>query len=48
MTSLALGPRVCLHRIIDVGDLDVLVTDTDAPSYMDEAADRLAVRLFKA
>lgn len=40
--------RVCLHRIIDVADLDVLVTDTAAPAYIDEAADRLAVRLYKA
>ena len=40
--------KVCLHRIIDLGDLDALITDTDAPAYMDEAAERLGVRLFKA
>jgi len=40
--------RVCLHRIIDVGDLDILVTDTAAPSSIDEATDRLGVRLYKA
>ena len=40
--------KVCLHRIIDVGDLDALITDTAAPAYIDEAADRLGFRLFKA
>lgn len=40
--------RVCLHRIIDVADLDALVTDTAAPHHIDEAADRLGVQLYKA
>lgn len=40
--------RICLHRIIDVADLDALITDTGAPSYIDEAADRLGFRLHKA
>jgi len=40
--------KVCLHRIIDVADLDALVTDTAAPSHIDEAAERLKVRLYKA
>jgi DeoR family transcriptional regulator of aga operon len=40
--------KICLHRIIDVADLDALITDTGAPAYIDEAADRLGFRLHKA
>jgi DeoR family transcriptional regulator of aga operon len=40
--------KVCLHRIIDVADLDALITDAAAPDYIDQAADRLGVRLYKA
>ena len=40
--------KICLHRIIAVGDLDALVTDSDAPDYIDEAAARLGFRLHKA
>jgi len=40
--------KVCLHRIIDVVDLDALVTDAEAPHHIDEAAERLGVRLYKA
>ena len=40
--------RICLHRIIDIGDLDALVTDAEAPDYIDEAAERLGFRLHKA
>ena len=40
--------KVCLHRIIDVADLDVLVTDADAPEPVDQALERLGVTLYKA
>lgn len=40
--------KVCLHRIIDVAELDALITDTAAPHHIDEAAERLGVRLYKA
>lgn len=40
--------RICLHRIIDLGELDALVTDAAAPEYIDEAADRLGFRLYRA
>ncbi len=33
--------KVCLHRIIDVAELDALITDTAAPHHIDEAAERL-------
>ena len=40
--------KVCLHRIIDIGEIDDLVTDTKAPDYIREAAERLAFRLHLA
>jgi DeoR family transcriptional regulator of aga operon len=40
--------KVCLHRIIDVGDLDSLITDAAAPDYIDQAAERLGIGLYKA
>lgn len=40
--------RVCLHRIIDVGELDALITDAEAPDYIDQAAAQLNVKLLKA
>jgi len=40
--------KVCLHRIIDIAEIDALITDTGAPSYIDEAAERLGIRLYKA
>jgi DeoR family transcriptional regulator of aga operon len=39
--------RVCLHRIINVGDIDDLVTDA-APDETVQAADRLGFRLHLA
>jgi DeoR family transcriptional regulator, aga operon transcriptional repressor len=39
--------RVCLHRIINVGDLDDLVTD-EAPEETRQAAERLGFRLHLA
>ena len=40
--------RICLHRIIDLAELDALITDTGAPAYIDEAADRLGFGLPQA
>lgn len=40
--------KICLHRIIGLGDVDALVTDTAAPDYIDEAAARLGFNLYKA
>lgn len=40
--------KVCLHRIIDVGGLNALVTDIEAPAYIEEAAERLGFRLYRA
>ncbi len=39
---------VCLHRIIRVADLDILITDTDAPADIREAADELGFELHLA
>ncbi len=38
----------CLHRIIDVTELTALVTDTDAPSYIAEAAAEMGFALHIA
>jgi DeoR family transcriptional regulator of aga operon len=38
VTDSAKFGRVCLHRIVDVADLDALVTDTDAPDYIRAAS----------
>ena len=40
--------RVCLHRIIDISEIDDLVTDTAAPAYISQAAERLGFRLHLA
>ncbi len=40
--------KICLHRIIGLADLDALVTDADAPAYIDEAATRLGFHLHRA
>ena len=40
--------KICLHRIIGLNDLNALVTDTGAPAYIDEAAERLGFQLHKA
>jgi DeoR family transcriptional regulator of aga operon len=40
--------KVCLHRIIEVADLDALITDAAAPEYISQAAERLGVVLHKA
>jgi DeoR family transcriptional regulator, aga operon transcriptional repressor len=40
--------KVCLHRIVDIGELDDLVTDRNAPDYIHNAAERLAFRLHVA
>jgi len=40
--------RICLHRIIPVTELDVLVTDTDAPDGIVQASRQLEVELLLA
>jgi DeoR family transcriptional regulator, aga operon transcriptional repressor len=40
--------KVCLHRIIDVEELDALITDASAPDHIDQAMLRLGVELYKA
>lgn len=40
--------RVCLHRIIGVGDIDDLITDGDVPEDIRAAADRLEFRVHAA
>lgn len=40
--------KVCLHRIIDVGEIDDLVTDANAPEFIHRAAERLNFRLQRA
>lgn len=40
--------RVCLHQIVDVADLDGLVTDSDAPDYIREASAAMGFSLHLA
>ncbi|TCP33559.1 transcriptional repressor AgaR [Sphingomonas sp. BK235] len=40
--------RVCLHRILNVAEIDDLVTDTSAPQGLQAAAERLGFRLHVA
>lgn len=40
--------KVCLHRIIDIGELDDLVTDRGAPEFIAKAAEDLSFRLHLA
>ena len=40
--------KICLHRIIPVSDLDMLVTDTDAPADIVQASEQLGVELLLA
>lgn len=40
--------RTCLHRIIGVGEISALVTDVDAPSYIEEAARQIGFALHRA
>jgi DeoR family transcriptional regulator of aga operon len=40
--------RICLHRIIPIGELDMLITDTAAPDDIREASDQLGVQLLLA
>ncbi|GAW41075.1 Glucitol operon repressor [Brevundimonas sp. SH203] len=40
--------KICLHRIIEIGELNALITDAAAPAYIDEAAARLGFTLHKA
>ena len=40
--------KVCLHRIIDIHEINDLITDTNAPDYIREAADRIPFKLHLA
>jgi DeoR family transcriptional regulator of aga operon len=40
--------RICLHRIIAVGDLNMLITDRDAPEEIRQASQQLGVQLLLA
>lgn len=40
--------KVCLHRIIDISGINALITDAGAPALIDEAAQRLGIKLYKA
>lgn len=40
--------RVCLHRIIDISEIDDLVTDAEAPDYIQRAAETLGFQLHLA
>jgi len=40
--------RVCLHRIIDIADIDDLVTDQAVPDTVTAASDRLDFRIHRA
>ena len=37
--------KICLHRIIPLGELDVLVTDSDAPAEIRQASEQLGFEL---
>ena len=40
--------KICLHRIVPVGDLDVLITDRSAPGSIEQASEQLGFRLILA
>lgn len=40
--------RSCLHRIIDISEIEALVTDRDAPEYIRDASQRLGFKLLQA
>ncbi len=40
--------KICLHRIIPISELDVLITDRDAPDDVVQAADHLGFELVLA
>ena len=40
--------KVCLHRIVAIGELDTLITDNDAPQEIVQAAQTLGVELLLA
>lgn len=40
--------RVCLNRIVDIADLDALVTDADAPDYIHAASGAMGFALHLA
>ena len=40
--------KICLHRIIPVSDLNVLITDTNAPEDIRQASHHLGFELLLA
>lgn len=40
--------KVCLHRIIGIGEIDDLITDSDAPDYLGKADSALGFRVHLA
>jgi DeoR family transcriptional regulator of aga operon len=40
--------RTCLHRIMDISGISALVTDTDAPAYIEDAAQQFGFALHRA
>jgi DeoR family transcriptional regulator, aga operon transcriptional repressor len=37
--------KICLHRIIALGELDMLITDRDAPAEIRQASEQLGFEL---
>ena len=40
--------RICLHRIISCGELDMLITDADAPEAIRQASEQFGFQLLLA
>ena len=40
--------KVCLHRIIDISEIDALITDADAPDFIRDASEKLGFKLHQA
>lgn len=40
--------KVCLHRIIDISEIDDLITDADAPDFIRDAAEKTGIKLHLA
>lgn len=40
--------RICLHRIMSIGEVDELVTDSEPPEAIGAAAERLGFRIHRA
>jgi len=40
--------KICLHRILSIGELDTLITDTDAPDEIRQASQQHGFQLLLA